>query len=211
MIGLIFFLLLNQNYSTFVVEPGSEVKMFWKDKNGELYCRLDKIPDAIFATNGGMYTEDYSPVGLYIENGKKIKPINKVKGGGNFCIQPNGVFYITNSNEYGVCVTGDFKKTGIKYATQSGPMLVINGKISPAVQPMRKSLNIRNGVGVLPSGQIMFVISKNEVSMGDFAKYFLERGCTDALYLDGAISDSYPLTTRPDQDFGVIIGVFKNK
>jgi uncharacterized protein YigE (DUF2233 family) len=194
---------------SYVVGKDQEVKLYWKDKNGDLYRRLDNIPNAIFATNGGMYMEDYSPVGLYIENGKTIKPINKGKGSGNFCIQPNGVFYITNNNEYGVCVTNDFKEKGIKYATQSGPMLVIDGKISPAVQPMKKSLNVRNGVGILPSGEVIFAISKNEISMSDFAKFFLEYGCVNALYLDGSISQMYPYKTESEQNFGVIIGVTK--
>ena len=46
--------------------------------------------------NGGMYTEERSPVGLFIKEGKIIKTVNKSKGTGNFYLQPNGIFYITN-------------------------------------------------------------------------------------------------------------------
>jgi uncharacterized protein YigE (DUF2233 family) len=53
-------------------------------------------------------------------------------------------------------------------------------------------------------------MSKKEVNLYEFAKYFKDAGCKNALYLDGFVSRTY----LPEKDwiqidgnFGVIIGV----
>jgi uncharacterized protein YigE (DUF2233 family) len=161
--------------------------------------------------NGGMFTPDYSPVGLYIENYKEIKSLNKASGGGNFGLKPNGVFYITATNQAVICKTEDFKNDGkIKYATQSGPMLVVDGKIHPAFTRNSSNGNIRNGVGILPDGSVLFAITKDYLNFYDFAMFFKQKGCKNALFLDGTISQMY----CPEKNllntagsFGVMIGV----
>lgn len=52
-----------------------------------------------FATNGGMFTDQYGPVGLFIQDGKTNKNINNSNGKGNLNWKPNGVFYITEDHE----------------------------------------------------------------------------------------------------------------
>ncbi len=44
------------------------------------------------AMNGGIYDKAYAPLGLYIEDGKRLTPVNRSAGGGNFFIRPGGVF-----------------------------------------------------------------------------------------------------------------------
>lgn len=159
--------------------------------------------------NGGMYKEDRSPLGLYIDSGKTITPLNKASAPGNFYLKPNGVFYITKDNIAGVSTTEQFK-TGahIKYATQSGPMLVIDGKIHPEFKQGSTNVNIRNGVGILPNGQVLFVMSKGFINLYDFANFFLKAGCKNALYLDGSISQTYLPAQNWRQtggNFGIII------
>lgn len=44
-----------------------------------------------FAMNAGMYHADFSPVGLYVEQGILRRNLNFEKGFGNFFMQPNGV------------------------------------------------------------------------------------------------------------------------
>ncbi|MCE3260121.1 MAG: hypothetical protein K0S12_1762, partial [Bacteroidetes bacterium] len=111
------------------------------------------------------------------------------------------------------CETGDFKtSSAVDYATQSGPMLVINGKLHPDFREGSKNLNIRNGVGILPDGKILFAISKVPVNFFDFAMYFKKKGCKNALYLDGFVSRAYLPEKdwqQTDGDFGVIIAVTK--
>ena len=72
-----------------------------------------------------------------------------------------------------------------------------------------KNLNIRNGVGILPNGQLIFGMSKQKINFYDFASFFKSLGCKNALYLDGYISKTYlPSKNWISQDgkFGIIIG-----
>jgi uncharacterized protein YigE (DUF2233 family) len=74
-------------------------------------------------------------------------------------------------------------------ATQSGPMLVIDGQLHPSISPNGTSRYLRNGVGIGPSGQPIFVISRQPVSFGQFARFFRDgMGCRNALYFDGLVS-----------------------
>ncbi len=195
-----------------------DLRLFWKTENDDIinnFINLNeylnsKSEKLVFAMNGGMYQKDFSPQGLYIENGIiKSKTNSTVNGYGNFYLQPNGIFYITNDNKGFVCKTTDFKNTNIKYATQSGPLLLIDGKIHSKFRNGSKNLNIRNGVGILPDGRLLFAMSKEKINFYDFATYFKSLGCKNALYLDGFVSKTY----LPEKDwiqtsgsFGVIIG-----
>ena len=79
------------------------VKLFWKKPDGQPYEYLSSLPRALgnhsrrllFATNGGMYHPDNSPVGLYVEAGRELVRANTNAGPGNFHLRPNGVFYLT--------------------------------------------------------------------------------------------------------------------
>src|SRR5262249_3217942 len=117
------------------------VRVFWRKPDGEPYGYLSSLPRAlgagagrklIFATNGGMYHPDYRPVGLYVENGREFARANTRAGPGNFHMRPNGVFYVAGESA-GVVETGAFLKQrpAVDFATQSGPMLVINGRLHP--------------------------------------------------------------------------------
>ncbi len=87
------------------------------------------------AMNGGMYHEDRSPVGLYIEAGREISPLVTRAGPGNFGMLPNGVFCIEEGRAR-VIETLAFAAAPppCRYATQSGPMLVIDGALTRGVQ-----------------------------------------------------------------------------
>jgi uncharacterized protein YigE (DUF2233 family) len=167
--------------------------------------------------NGGMYLRDLSPQGLYIEGGKQIKVLDTAQEAyGNFYMQPNGIFYITKDNKAYVTATKYFKYPDdtINFATQSGPMLLINGKIHHKFMPLSKNLHIRNGVGILPNGNLLFAISKGKINFYDFAMFFKKHGCKNALYLDGFVSRIYlPEKGIENQDglFGIIIAEVANK
>jgi len=124
-------------------------------------------------------------------------------------MQPNGVFYITNSNKGYVVPSVNFSKENVKFATQSGPMLVINNKIHSNFRKGSKNLNIRNGVGILQNGKLLFAMSKQKINLFDFASYFKKQGCKNALYLDGFVSRTFLPSQQWEQldgNFGVIIG-----
>jgi uncharacterized protein YigE (DUF2233 family) len=210
----------DSQFVSFESDP-SEIKMYWKDNTGNILGSIGNLKKMVegegkqlkFAMNGGMYMTNQFPQGLYIENGKMLQSLNKKQGSDNFYWQPNGVFYINKSNQGFVCKSEKFKNSNeVKYATQSGPMLVIDGKIHPEFKEGSSFVHIRNGVGILPNGKVIMAISKEEVTLYDFAKFFLDRGCQNALYLDGFVSRMYcpeKGMNQLDGDFGVMIGVEK--
>lgn len=165
-----------------------------------------------FAVNGGMYHWDLSPVGLFIENGAEKVPASTNTGWGNFHLLPNGIFYI-DSEGAGVEETKAFLAAGRKpaFATQSGPMLVIDGNVHPAFLPKSDSFKIRNGVGIDDKGRAVFATSISPVRFYDFALFYRDvLDCRNALFLDGTISSLWvPEWNRQDQSFplGPIIAV----
>lgn len=145
----------------------------------------------LFAMNAGMYHKDLSPVGLFVENGHEETPLNRDDAEGNFFLKPNGVFYVGTDGKPGVLETGAFAaaKPAAAYATQSGPMLVIDGALHPRFEPNGTSRHIRNGVGVRDPDTVVLAISRSEVSLGSFARLFRDAlGCRNALFFDGAVS-----------------------
>jgi uncharacterized protein YigE (DUF2233 family) len=207
---------------SYVVDPKTQyIRFYWKDDNLRIFRSIqnlknwleDKHETLVFATNGGMYKPDNSPQGLFIQDKKELVPLDTSSGTGNFYLKPNGVFYITSENKAAICETGKFASNGdIKYATQSGPMLVINGAIHPVFKKGSTHLNIRNGVGILPNNKVIFAMSKQEINLYDFATYFKDLGCQNALYLDGFVSRTYlpeQNWVQLDGNFGVMIGVTK--
>jgi len=154
-----------------------------------------------FGMNAGMFDGSGQPIGLFIFNDKVIHPLNTKRGRGNFYMQPNGVFTLKDG-AYQIIPTGKFKLSpGIWIATQSGPMLVIDGKLNPAFAADGPSRYVRNGVGLAANGQPVFVISEDPVSFGKFARFFRDRlRVRNALYLDGAVSSLWdPESHRRDR------------
>ena len=197
-----------------------EIRFVLKDSLGDNYGSLKQVKltlekqnkDLVLAMNGGMYMKDHSPQGLYIEGSNTISPLDTVKVGyGNFYLQPNGIFYLTKNNTPFVRQIEDYKEsTDINFATQSGPMLVINDGIHPKFTKGSSNLNIRNGVGILENGDVLFAISKEKINLYDFATFFKTNGCKNALYLDGFVSKAYIPSKNTNQlegNFGVIIAV----
>ncbi|HNF72652.1 MAG TPA: phosphodiester glycosidase family protein, partial [Chitinophagaceae bacterium] len=123
--------------------------------------------------------------------------------------------YITKDKKAGICQSESISQVkNIAWATQSGPMLLVNKKIHPEFSPSSASKYIRNGVGILPDQEVVFLISTSEVTMYEFARYFQELGCTEALYLDGFVSRIWwpEKKIRPmDMDFGVMISVSEKR
>jgi uncharacterized protein YigE (DUF2233 family) len=162
----------------------------------------DKGKKLLFATNAGIFSENISPGGLHVEDGRELHAINLRDGEGNFHMKPNGIFYLEENRGH-VMESVEYTTSSHKpqIATQSGPMLVVNGNIHPAFTEGSDNRNIRNGVGVDKKGYVHFAVSNDRVNFHDFATLFLEAlKCPNALYLDGSISDFYlpALDRTPD-------------
>ena len=196
-----------------------ELRFYWKDDQGRLFGSLGKLrrsleaqgKSLVFAMNGGMFKPDRSPQGLYIENGKTMASLDTAVGRGNFYLKPNGIFYVTTDGKAVICSTDKFVNDGsIQWATQSGPLLLMDGNLHPAFRKNSSNRQVRNGVGLMPDGRVVFAMSKQEVSFFDFAEYFRRMGCRQALYLDGFVSRTYlpeKKWLQEDGDFGLIIAV----
>lgn len=177
------------------VDPGQQdIQLFLLAPDGSPYGSLEAFaangPSIVLAMNAGMYLPDLMPQGLFVEAGKTIAPLATGDGQGNFYLKPNGVFSIGADHRAAVVATEAFKPApDIAYATQSGPMLVIDGALHPAFAEDGPSRFVRNGVGVRADGKVVFAISSTEVSFGRFARLFRDAlACPDALYLDGVVS-----------------------
>jgi uncharacterized protein YigE (DUF2233 family) len=167
-----------------------------------------------FAMNAGMFGEDLKPIGLYIENGRQARKINRRSGSGNFHLKPNGVFYVAGG-QAGVLETEAFVKKGLKpdFATQSGPMLVVNGRIHPKFTEEGPSKKRRNGVCAPKPGEAVFAITDGFVNFHAFARLFRDGlNCQNALFLDGSVSSLHaPELGRSDGffDIGPMVAVVK--
>lgn len=195
-----------------------ELKLAWqKSDNTPIldFTNLLKIaPNTRFAMNAGMYDDKFAPIGYTVIDGKQIKSLNLKNGGGNFHLMPNGVFWwdkqgyhITESQAFSQQLTQ--QKITPTYATQSGPMLVINGNIHPDFDKNSDSLKIRNGVGVCQDGTVKFASSDTWVSFYDFANFFKSTlNCDNALFLDGGRATavySKELNRQDNKYMGVMV------
>ncbi len=199
----------------------AQLKLFLRDDKEQVFGHFSNIEDAlkaegkdlIFATNAGMYHANRAPVGLYIEDGKEEMRLIPNAGPGNFGLLPNGVFCLRQGRA-DVFETLAFRDAGISCtsATQSGPMLVIDGALHPRFLPDSSSYYIRNGVGTSADGtRVVFAISRNAVTFHQFGSLFRDHlKLPNALYFDGNISRLHaPQIGRSDAGFmmGPVVGV----
>lgn len=182
--------------------PHDRISLHWRNAKGEPYASFGALEEDLessgrtlsVAMNAGMYDDDLAPIGLYVEDGQRHKSANTRDGPGNFHLKPNGVFYVADGKA-GVSETARFLAAKLKprIATQSGPMLVVDGKLHPRFLEDSTSRKRRNGVGVKDDGNtVVFAISDGFVTFHEFGNLFLEKLKTpNALFLDGTVSSLF--------------------
>ena len=195
---------------------GADLRLFLSGPDGEPLGGFGAVDAALapenrrlaFAMNGGMYHPDRRPVGLAVVEGREVAPLVEGPGPGNFGMEPNGVFCVGEAG-YAILTTPDYARARppCRFATQSGPMLVVEGAIHPRFIPGSTSRHVRNGVGVGADGRTAWLaISDRPVSFHRFARLFRDGlGARNALYLDGKVSRLHaPALGR--RDFGWPMG-----
>lgn len=158
-----------------------------------------------FAMNAGMYKPNRQPVGLLIANGRSYSNLNSRKGKGNFFMQPNGVFGVRDDGSAFIYTTRSYANMRLSAntvwaATQSGPIMVLNGKINPKFTYKSENIHFRNAVGVRSDGKVIFAISEQRVNFYEFSSFLKKLLCVDALYLDGTVSRMYLPALNKYQD-----------
>ncbi|QKK19600.1 phosphodiester glycosidase family protein [Rhizobium indicum] len=189
-------------YVVCTLEPGkADLRLFWTNADGAPYRTFSSLAEAVraegqtltFAVNAGMYRADFSPMGLYVENGRELKPANTTEAKSssgqvpNFYKKPNGVFFLSEAGA-GILPTDEFlkRRAKVRFATQSGPMLVIANKLNPIFIVGSTDRTRRSGVGTCERGTVRFAISEDGVNFHHFARLFRDHlKCSDALFLDG--------------------------
>lgn len=210
-------------FDVYRLDKGEEqrLRFFWRREDGTPYGSIHALREAlsaqgkelVFAINGAIYSKQLTPLGLYIENGKRYYRLNMGAGSGNFLLKPNGVFYITDQGAVVVDTEEYDPRSAVKNAIQSGPLLVKNGRLHPRFIAGHDSKYIRDGVGMDRNGRVVFAISNAAVNFYDFATLFRDAlDCPNALYLDGNISEMHaPQLNRyggwPWHQFTTIIAI----
>ena len=196
-----------------------DIRLFWKGPDDKAYGGFSRLATMLaargralrFAMNAGMYETDLSPVGLYVEDGRQRHHADLRDGSANFHLKPNGVFYVGDRTA-GIAETSRFlaHPPAARYATQSGPMLVIDGRLHPKFRADSGSSKIRNGV-CARGPLVWFAISDAPVTFYAFAQLFRDGlGCADALFLDGSVSSLYAPELKRDDErapLGPIVSV----
>lgn len=200
-------------YTLCEVRPREEpLRLFLLDAAGRPFGSFDAVEaeagPLAFGMNAGMYHEDRRPVGLFRQGGQDLAPLVTAEGPGNFGLLPNGLLCLAPEGAF-VLEARAFaaEPRPCEAATQSGPMLVIDGALHPRFRPDSTSRNFRNGVGASEDGsRAVFAISNAPVTFHEFARLFRDGlGLPDALYLDGSVSRLHaPALGR--SDFGPRMG-----
>ena len=179
----------------------SDLRLFWQNPDGDPHRSFSSLASAVadngrvlrFAMNAGMYDTDFAPIGLYVEDGEQLRPARTTTPANlgnpvpNFYKTPNGIFYLSGGAA-GIVTTESFvaDPPQTDFATQSGPMLVIDGVLNPIFIPDSSDRTRRSGVGTCTDNRLAFAISEGPVNFHDFGRLFRDAlDCPNALFLDG--------------------------
>lgn len=214
----------HKEFRAIEVNP-KQVALYWKNADGKAFSRFSGLKRVLtkqgksvsVMMNAGIYSTSDEPAGLHVENGNIIHALNTRTGKGNFHLQPNGVFLINNHSKAEIITTKNYqhhysgREKYLQLATQSGPMLLINGKINHKFLPTSSSEYTRNGVCTTPQGRLYFFTTNNSPSVTSnfyqFARAAQKIGCDNALYLDGSISKLYIAGENSIHHFPHYVGI----
>ena len=134
---------------------------------------------ALLSINGGFFDHEFNPLGLRINNKKLENPLKRISWW--------GIFYVKNNKPHISNVRHFDQDAEIDFAVQSGPRLIIKGKI-PSLKP---GLADRSALGITADGKVIILVSTSSaMSTKDLAKMMKSAplSCTDAINLDGGNS-----------------------
>jgi len=134
---------------------------------------------ALLSVNGGFFDQDFKPLGLRITNKKLKNPLKGISWWGIFYVKDNKP-YISNPKHF-------YQDEQIDFAIQSGPRLLIRGKIPS----LKQGIADRSALGITADGKVVIIVSTNAAMTTEELARLLKASplnCTDAINLDGGSS-----------------------
>lgn len=135
--------------------------------------------NALIAINGGFFDQNYHPLGLRISNQQQHSPLKHISWW--------GIFYMENKKPHLSSLNQYPKNKHVDFAVQSGPRLLINGRI-PSLKPGYAE---RSALGITHDGRLIILVTNHApMTTTDLAQLLKSRPlyCKDALNLDGGSS-----------------------
>lgn len=133
----------------------------------------------LISVNGGFFDHEFKPLGLRVNNKKLESPLKPISWW--------GIFYVKNNKPYISNVKHFYYSNQIDFAIQSGPRLLIKGKIPP----LKQGIADRSALGITADGKVIILVSTNAAMTTDELAHLLKAPplrCTDAINLDGGSS-----------------------
>lgn len=140
---------------------------------------LANFSKAVLAINGGFFDPNYQPLGLRISQQQQINPLKRISWW--------GVFYIEGEKPHVSSWRHFTANKQISFAVQSGPRILINGKI-PQLKAGRDE---RSALGITYDDHVIVLVTENApLSTNDLALLMQSPplNCKNALNLDGGSS-----------------------
>ncbi len=134
---------------------------------------------ALVSVNGGFFDQQFKPLGLRISNKKLKNPLKPISWWGVFYVKDNKPF-IANPKHF-------YQDEQIDFAIQSGPRLLIRGRIPS----LKQGVADRSALGITADGKVIILVSTNAAMTTDELARLLKApplNCTDAINLDGGSS-----------------------
>lgn len=134
---------------------------------------------ALIAINGGFFDQNYRPLGLRISNQHQHNPLKNISWW--------GILYVKKNAPHIVSVRRYMDDNQVDFAIQSGPRLVVNGKI-PSLKPGYAE---RTALGITPDGRLIILVTNNSPMTTTALAQRMKSSplnCHDALNLDGGSS-----------------------
>lgn len=135
--------------------------------------------NALIGINGGFFDREFKPLGLRITNKKLESPLKSISWW--------GIFYVKNQSAHITNVRHFNHDQNIDFAVQSGPRLLVNGKI-PSLKP---GLADRSALGITAEGKVIILVSTNSAMTTKELAQLMKKpplSCIDAINLDGGSS-----------------------
>ena len=135
--------------------------------------------NALIAINGGFFDHNFRPLGLRIGHQQQHNPLKRISWWGIFYVKHNKP-RIDSVREYA-------NDKGVDFAVQSGPRLLVNGKILS----LKTGYAERSALGITHDGHVIIAVTNNfPMTTTDLAQMMkrFPLNCTDALNLDGGSS-----------------------